>query len=179
MGFVSLSKLLNYLPLSQVPFHNHRSQQFSIALDIYLQILTFVAKLVQQALQCNQSDWQLKHGCPSCTYMLQDEPLMRFKILFTQDGNDSLKRVATKVMDGDLDDAGSHATSLPTLECTFHHEQYLTHEFVDKFTSNWQTGYSILDEVRSSWFHVSFPDSYRWIGQWWEPLCRVLEEYKG
>ncbi|KIM59405.1 hypothetical protein SCLCIDRAFT_126248 [Scleroderma citrinum Foug A] len=128
-----------------VPFYNHRSQQFSIALDVYLQILVFVSKLVQQALQCNQPDWHLKHGCPACTYTLQDEPPMRFKMLFTQDGNDSLKRVATKVLNGDLDDAGP-LTASPTLEGTFHHEQYLTREFVDRFTSDRRVAHSILDE---------------------------------
>ena len=105
-------------------------------LDDYLQILVFVSKLVQQALQRNQPDWHLKHRCPACTYMLQDEPPMRFKMLFAQDGNDSLKRVATKVLNGDLDDAGP-LTASPTSEGTFHHEQYLTCEFVDRFTSDW------------------------------------------
>ncbi|KAI6139517.1 hypothetical protein BKA82DRAFT_4364644 [Pisolithus tinctorius] len=88
-----------------VPFHNHRSHQFSIVLDVYLQILALVSNLVHQALQRDQPDWRLKHGCPSCTYELQDEPTMQFKMLFAQDGNDSLKRVATRVLDGNLDDA--------------------------------------------------------------------------
>ncbi|KIM58061.1 hypothetical protein SCLCIDRAFT_28331 [Scleroderma citrinum Foug A] len=129
-----------------VPFHNHRSRQFSIALDVYLQISTFVSNLVQQALQRNQPDWQLKHGCPACTYTLQDEPPMRFKMLFAQDRNNSLKRVATKVLDGDLDNNGPLTASLPTLECTFRHEQYLSHEFVNTFASDRQAGHSILDE---------------------------------
>ncbi|KAI6137148.1 hypothetical protein F5141DRAFT_1185925 [Pisolithus sp. B1] len=94
-----------------VLFHNHCLQQFSIALDVYLQVLAFVLNLVCHALQHDQPDWWLKHGCPACTYRLQDEPVMQFRMLFTQDGNDSLKRVATRILDGDMDDA---ATSLPT-----------------------------------------------------------------
>ncbi|KIK18692.1 hypothetical protein PISMIDRAFT_14188 [Pisolithus microcarpus 441] len=93
-----------------VPFYNHRSHQFSIALDVYLQILALVSNL--------------------------DEPAMRFKMLFAQDGNDSLKRVATRVLDGNLDDTDQLATSLPTLEHAFHHEQYLTRKFVEKFASD-------------------------------------------
>ncbi|KAI6113495.1 hypothetical protein EV401DRAFT_1982963 [Pisolithus croceorrhizus] len=120
--------------LHGVPFHNHRSRQFSIALDVYLQVLAFISNL---------PDWRLKHGCPACTYRLQDEPAMRFRMLIAQDGNDSLKRVATRILDGDVDNA---ATSLPTLERTFHHEQYLTREFVDKFASNRHMGHSIMDE---------------------------------
>ncbi|KAI5995861.1 hypothetical protein EDD15DRAFT_2365295 [Pisolithus albus] len=126
-----------------VPFHNHRSRQFSIALDVYLQVLAFVSNLVHRAVQRDQPDWRLKHSCPPCTYKLQDEPEMRFAMLFAQDGNDSLKRVATRILDGDID----HVTaSPPTSERTFHHEQYLTREFVDKFASERQTGHSIIDE---------------------------------
>ncbi|KAI6120039.1 hypothetical protein EDD16DRAFT_1692465 [Pisolithus croceorrhizus] len=126
-----------------VLFHNHCSQQFSITLDIYLQVLAFVSNLVHCVLQHDQPDWWLKHSCPPCTYRLQDEPAMCFSMLFTQDGNDSLKQVATRILDGDVDHV---ATSLPTSEHTFHHEQYLTHEFVDKFASDQQMGHSIVDE---------------------------------
>ncbi|KIK15662.1 hypothetical protein PISMIDRAFT_16358 [Pisolithus microcarpus 441] len=108
----------------QVPFHNHHSQQFSVVLDVYLQVLAFVSNLVRRALQHDKHDWRLK-------------------MLFAQDGNDSLKRVATRMLDGDIDDA---ATSLPTSEHTFHHKQYLSREFVDKFASNQQTGHSLVDE---------------------------------
>ncbi|KIK12934.1 hypothetical protein PISMIDRAFT_57725, partial [Pisolithus microcarpus 441] len=76
-----------------VPFYNHCSCQFSIVLDVYLQILALVSNLVRRALQRDQPDWRLKHCCPACTYKIQDEPAMRFKMLFAQDGNDSLKRV--------------------------------------------------------------------------------------
>ncbi|KAI5999610.1 hypothetical protein EDD15DRAFT_2193652 [Pisolithus albus] len=75
--------------------------------------LAFVSNLVRQALQHDEHDWWLKHACPACTYRLQDEPAMRFRMLFAQDGNDSLKRVATRMLDGDIDDAD---TSLPTSE---------------------------------------------------------------
>ncbi|KIK11303.1 hypothetical protein PISMIDRAFT_19641, partial [Pisolithus microcarpus 441] len=111
-----------------VPFHNHRLQQFSIVLDVYLQVLALVSNLVHHALQHDQPDWRLKHSCPACTYKLQDEPEMRFAML---------------ILDGDIDHV---AASPPTSERTFHHEQYLTREFVDKFASERQTGHSIVDE---------------------------------
>ncbi|KAI6013128.1 hypothetical protein BKA83DRAFT_4466258 [Pisolithus microcarpus] len=97
---------------------------FSIALNVYLQVLAFISNLVCHALQHDQPDWQLKHGCPAY-------------------GNDSLKQVVTRILDGNINDA---ATSLPTSEHTFHHEQYLTHEFVNKFASNQQTGHSLINE---------------------------------
>ncbi|KAI6016970.1 hypothetical protein BKA83DRAFT_4497506 [Pisolithus microcarpus] len=68
---------------------------------------------------------------------------MHFAMLFTQDSNDSLKRVATRILDGNIDHV---AASPPTSECTFHHEQYPTCEFINKFASEWQTGHSIVDE---------------------------------
>ncbi|KIK17256.1 hypothetical protein PISMIDRAFT_15258 [Pisolithus microcarpus 441] len=103
-----------------VPFYNHHSRQFSIALDVYSQILALVSNL--------------------------DELAMQFKMLFAQDGNDSLKRVATRVLDGNLDDTNQLTTSVPTLEHAFHHEQYLTREFIEKFASDRQTGHSIVDK---------------------------------
>ncbi|KAI6020725.1 hypothetical protein BKA83DRAFT_4464456 [Pisolithus microcarpus] len=113
-----------------VPFYNHCSRQFSIALDVYLQILALVSNLVRRALQRNQPDWWLKHCCPACTYKLQDE----------------LAIVATRVLDGNLNDTDQLATSVPTLEHAFHHEQYLTCKFVEKFASDQQTGHSIVDK---------------------------------
>ncbi|KAI6160111.1 hypothetical protein EDD17DRAFT_1606831 [Pisolithus thermaeus] len=107
--------------LHGVPFHNHCSRQFSITLNVYLQVLAFVLNLVCHVLQHDWPDWWLKHGYPACTYRIQDEP----------------------ILDGDVDDA---TTSLPALEHTFHHKQYLTHEFVNKFASNQHMGHSIMDE---------------------------------
>ncbi|KAI6135980.1 hypothetical protein F5141DRAFT_1059245 [Pisolithus sp. B1] len=92
-----------------------------LVLDVFF--LAFISNLVHHALQHDQPDWQLKHGCPTCTYRLQDELVM--------------------ILDGDMDDA---ATSLPTSEHTFYHEQYLTHEFVDEFASNWQADHSLIDK---------------------------------
>ncbi|KIK18075.1 hypothetical protein PISMIDRAFT_110128 [Pisolithus microcarpus 441] len=132
--------------MHRVPFYNHCSHQFSITLDVYLQILALVLNLVHRALQRDQPDWRLKHCCPACTYKLQDKPAMQFKMLFAQDGNDSLKRVVTRVLDGNLDDTDQLATSVPTLEHAFHHEQYLTREFIEKFASDQQTGHSIIDK---------------------------------
>ncbi|KAI6146361.1 hypothetical protein BKA82DRAFT_59363, partial [Pisolithus tinctorius] len=132
--------------IHEVLFHNHHSCQFSTVLDVYLQILALVSNIVHQALQCDQPDWQLKHSCPSCTYKLQDKLAIQFKMLFAQDRNDSLKRVVTRVLDGNLDDTAPLTTSHPMLEGMFHHEQYLTHDFVKKFASEWQTGHSIVAE---------------------------------
>ncbi|KAI6117929.1 hypothetical protein F5141DRAFT_1187094 [Pisolithus sp. B1] len=110
---------------------------------VKLLFLAFVSNLVHHALQHDQPNWWLKHSCPPCTYRMLDEPAMCFAMLFTQDRNDSLKQVAMRILDGNVNHV---AASLPTSEHTFHHEQYLTHEFINKFASDQQMGHSIIDE---------------------------------
>lgn len=58
-----------------------------------MSILEQVEQRIQQALGRDLPRWRLKHACSACTYPLQDEKDLRFRLLFTMDGNDSLKRV--------------------------------------------------------------------------------------
>jgi len=75
------------------PFRRWLSRQFSIAYDLYLDIRRGVDSLVQTALKRDTPDWRLRNACPACTFKLKDEPRLKFDMLFTMDGNDSLKRV--------------------------------------------------------------------------------------
>jgi hypothetical protein len=75
------------------PFKSYLSRQFSISFDLYLSIRTYVDEKVQQTLKRDSPDWRLRHACPSCTYVLEDEPNLKFNMLYTVDGNDSLKRI--------------------------------------------------------------------------------------
>ncbi|KAG6895498.1 hypothetical protein C0992_000998 [Termitomyces sp. T32_za158] len=65
----------------------------SIAFDLYLDIHAETASRVEAALGCNLPKWRLKNACPACTYKLQNETNLIFKMLFTMDRNDSLKRL--------------------------------------------------------------------------------------
>jgi hypothetical protein len=76
-----------------MPFKSHLSRQFSISYDLYLSIRTLAAELTQKALGRDSEDWRLCHICPPCTYKLEDEEKLRFSMLYTVDGNNSLKRV--------------------------------------------------------------------------------------
>ncbi|TFK16701.1 hypothetical protein FA15DRAFT_606554, partial [Coprinopsis marcescibilis] len=78
------------------PFHQTWSKQFSIAYDLYLSVLGQVEAKVLATLGRNKAGWRLKNACPACTYCLEDEPELAFKMLVTMDGNDSLKRVARR-----------------------------------------------------------------------------------
>jgi hypothetical protein len=76
-----------------VPFKSYLLRQFSIAFDLYLSIRTAVDRLVQVSLDRDAADYRIKHLCPSCTYVLEDEEKLKFSMLYTVDGNDSLKRI--------------------------------------------------------------------------------------
>jgi hypothetical protein len=76
-----------------VPFKSYLSRQFSIAFDLYLSILNHVDRLVQVSLERDAADYRIKHLCPPCTYILEGEEKLKFSMLYTVDGNDSLKRI--------------------------------------------------------------------------------------
>jgi len=48
---------------------------------------------VQQVLLWDTPDWRLQNACPACTYKLKDKEKLKFLMLYTIDGNDSLKRI--------------------------------------------------------------------------------------
>jgi hypothetical protein len=52
-----------------------------------------VQRRVGVALQRDSLNWRLSHACPACTYKLEGEADLIFKMLVTMDGNDSLKRI--------------------------------------------------------------------------------------
>jgi hypothetical protein len=79
--------------LHSLPFKSHISRQFSISYDLYLSIRNIAKDLTQQALGRNSEDWRLRHVCPPCTYTLKGENKLKFSMLYTIDGNDSLKRI--------------------------------------------------------------------------------------
>ncbi|KIO08058.1 hypothetical protein M404DRAFT_58346, partial [Pisolithus tinctorius Marx 270] len=115
--------------LQGVAFRHYLSRQFSIALDLYLNILNGVEALVMEALSRTSDNWRLQHACPACTYELKDEPHLKFKILYAMDSNDSLKRILRRI----AEDEDSH--ELPTTQ-KVPTTRYLSHEFVDSFAQS-------------------------------------------
>jgi hypothetical protein len=79
--------------LHTVPFKPYLSRQFSIALRPLPQYRTSVNHAVQAVLLRDTVDWRLRHLCPPCTYTLVGEEKLKFSMLYTGDGNDSLKRI--------------------------------------------------------------------------------------
>lgn len=115
----------------QVQFKKYLSRQFSIAFDVYLQIRARVDDLVQATLKRDAPDWRLKHACPACTYKLKDEAPLIFKMLYTIDGNDSLKRVLRREASDDDDNVGP-SSELPS-NMKVHGDYYLSREYVNKW----------------------------------------------
>ncbi|KAG6880836.1 hypothetical protein C0993_004126, partial [Termitomyces sp. T159_Od127] len=109
--------------------------QFSIAYDLYLLIREEVEKRVQAALERNTPKWRLKHACPACTYKLDGEEKMIFKILVTMDGNNSLKHVICQ--EPAMEDENGELTLGTSKELQDNREMvgdyYLSRETVDQW----------------------------------------------
>ena len=102
--------------------------------DVYLQILADIDHLIAEATHCDGLDWRMKHVCPACTYELKDEGTLKFKMLYTMDGNDSLKRVVRREMAEDAETSTPAPISeLPTGLKVPGEALYLSRSYVDTF----------------------------------------------
>ncbi|EIW82713.1 hypothetical protein CONPUDRAFT_163795 [Coniophora puteana RWD-64-598 SS2] len=122
--------------LHGVAYQRYLTRQVTIAFDVYQQVLHEVRQRVNRVLERDKPDWRLKHVCPACTYNLQDEKKLRFDILYTMDGNDSLKRIYRRSSGedngADADICPSAANDLPTA-FQLHDDRYIPREIVDKW----------------------------------------------
>ncbi|KAF7967191.1 hypothetical protein HWV62_35590 [Athelia sp. TMB] len=118
--------------LHTVQFRRHLARQFSIAFDLYLAILAEVNKCVMAAILRDSPDWRLRHACPACTYKLEGEPDLVFKMLTTFDGNNSLRRILRRSTSQDDDGTLGPSSELPTTQ-RVPGDRYLSREYVDKW----------------------------------------------
>ncbi|KAG2360741.1 hypothetical protein BDR07DRAFT_1288989 [Suillus spraguei] len=65
--------------------------QFAIAFDVYLRILSHVQSCVDHALGCDTADWCMLNSCPVCHFKVC--PLVYPAHLASIDGNNSLKHI--------------------------------------------------------------------------------------
>lgn len=104
-------------------------------------MLTNINSLVHAAIGRNDPDWRLKHACPACTYTLTNELPLRFRMLYTKDSNDSLKRVLKqRIGDSDMDSDNTtalsqHSCELPTTQFVGG-DRYLSRDFIDSFVGD-------------------------------------------
>ncbi|KAG8783813.1 hypothetical protein FRC12_019340 [Ceratobasidium sp. 428] len=64
------------------------------ALDAFHSIQRELKVRVRRVLGQDSPNWRIKNSCRVCTYKLENEPPLKFDILVTCDGNDSLKQCA-------------------------------------------------------------------------------------
>ncbi|OBZ74357.1 hypothetical protein A0H81_05684 [Grifola frondosa] len=79
--------------LHRVPYRSGLADQFSIAYDVYLDILDGIDRHVQSALHRDTPNWHMLNACAPCFYKLEDKTPLKFSFLATMDGNQSLKLV--------------------------------------------------------------------------------------
>ncbi|TFK58749.1 hypothetical protein BDN72DRAFT_781650 [Pluteus cervinus] len=77
-------------------YSSSRSEQFTIIYDVYLSLIEGARERALRKLGRSDPDWRLKNCCPCCTNKLAGEEKLEFDMLFTMDGNDSLKRVSRR-----------------------------------------------------------------------------------
>lgn len=102
-----------------VPFKPYLQVQFSIAFDLYLDVLARIHDRVQAALGRDSPNWRLANACPCCLYRVEGEPELRFRLLGTWDGNNSLKRLrrterVEPIDEGDQRDLGESKEHVDT-----------------------------------------------------------------
>jgi hypothetical protein len=93
--------------LHGIPFCPYLSQQISIAYNLYLSVLEDVQRHVNIALQHDSPYWRLRNACPACSYKLEGEDDLIFKMLLTMDGNDSLKCILRRAPVDDPAEGGA------------------------------------------------------------------------
>ncbi|TFY62236.1 hypothetical protein EVJ58_g3989 [Rhodofomes roseus] len=95
--------------IHRVPLKKHLVKQFSDAYDIYLDIQYHIDKLVDSALGRDTPDWRMHNACAPCLYKLEHEPTLKYSLLATMDGNQSLKLVDDAFRNGRVRADGQEA----------------------------------------------------------------------
>ncbi|KAI0038356.1 hypothetical protein FA95DRAFT_1567791 [Auriscalpium vulgare] len=143
--------------LHVVPFRRYLVRQFSIAYDLYLAIRAAARNCALAAVGHDAPDWRLTNCCPACTYVLEDEDEMRFSMLFTMDGGNSLKRVLRRSAapyDETGETLGPSSEAIDTRSVSG--DYYLSRGTVDKFAND--IGSAALPESDAA----SNPCAERW-----------------
>lgn len=86
--------------IHEIPYAASMANGFTIAYDAFLEILYRVQDHCNRSLGRDTEFWRMKNVCAPCTYELEAEPSLRFKMLVSIDGNSSLKLVGDEVRSG-------------------------------------------------------------------------------
>ncbi|EKM48913.1 uncharacterized protein PHACADRAFT_107978, partial [Phanerochaete carnosa HHB-10118-sp] len=78
-----------------IPYREYLCKVFADTFKVYLRITQIVEKRLHAILRWDASDWRPLNACCTCCYKFKDEPPLSFSRLWSLDGNNSLKRMAT------------------------------------------------------------------------------------
>ncbi|CAE6535277.1 unnamed protein product, partial [Rhizoctonia solani] len=84
--------------LRNVPYKRYHRVQLSSALDVYRMICREAKNRLDVILSHASHGRSLKNCCTPCTYKLRDEPRLKYAMMVTGDGNNSLKRCSRAAM---------------------------------------------------------------------------------
>ncbi|KAF5315642.1 hypothetical protein D9611_004979 [Ephemerocybe angulata] len=118
--------------LQGLPFRRSYSDAFNNAYDLYLRLLEEVENAVLRTLGRGERIWRMKNACPACTYVLDGEAVLRFRMLVTMDGGNSLKRLARREMGKESGDVLGPMRGVRD-DRTVSQRYYLTREEVNKW----------------------------------------------
>ncbi|KAJ3558766.1 hypothetical protein NP233_g11436 [Leucocoprinus birnbaumii] len=121
-------------------YRPHLAKQFTIAYDVFLQLHHDARRKVLKVIGRDTHLWRLKNVCSACTYKLEDEAKLKFSILTTMDGNDSLKRILRKSVE-ELGD-GNTATTINEIDDSRQvvGDYYLTRDAVNHWARTDENG---------------------------------------
>ncbi|KDN41888.1 hypothetical protein RSAG8_07105, partial [Rhizoctonia solani AG-8 WAC10335] len=78
--------------LRNVPYRRYHRVQLSSALDAYRMIYCEAERRLDNILVHNSHGRRLENRCAPCAYKLTNEPQLKYEMMVTCDGNNSLKR---------------------------------------------------------------------------------------
>ncbi|KZS94709.1 hypothetical protein SISNIDRAFT_409261 [Sistotremastrum niveocremeum HHB9708] len=105
--------------------------QFSVAIDTYLELQRRIEQRMQSALGRTDKYWNIRHACIPCSYVLRDEPELTFGTEIAIDGNNSLARM--KRLAKEPNEAGERESIERTDSRQIYDPIYLDRETVDVF----------------------------------------------
>ncbi|KAH9831718.1 uncharacterized protein C8Q71DRAFT_798813 [Rhodofomes roseus] len=138
--------------IHRVPLKKHLVKQFSDAYDIYLDIQYHIDKLVDSALGRDTPDWRMHNACAPCLYKLEHEPTLKYSLLATMDGNQSLKLVDDAFRNGRVRADGREART----------DIWLLPSEVDRFKD--EAGKVEAPDVANAEVRYDHDDDIAWLG---------------
>ncbi|KZT31569.1 hypothetical protein SISSUDRAFT_959223, partial [Sistotremastrum suecicum HHB10207 ss-3] len=118
--------------INSIAFRPHYRDQFSAAIDAFLEIKRRSHARLEKALGRTDPLWSYKNACVPCTYKVADEAPMTYIMQSTLDGNESLKRMKRVKKPSAESDEPAISIERPDSR-TLDNAQYMSEDYVNEF----------------------------------------------